>query len=51
MLDVSGPALAAEHRNQNRILETAPILRIGQTKKRISAAKVLEDGWFAHRAS
>src|SRR5262245_62146556 len=51
MLDVSGPALGAKHRDQKRISEAAPILRISQTTKGIRAAEVLEDGWFAHHPS
>jgi hypothetical protein len=47
MLDVSRSALGAKHRNQNWVCEAAPILRLSETVKGVSAAKVLEDGWFA----
>jgi hypothetical protein len=50
MFDVSRPALSTEYRNQNRIREAAPVLRLRQAAKRISASEVFEDRRFAHHS-
>jgi len=48
MLGVSRTSLSSKYLRQNRVSEAAPVLRIGQTAKRISAPEMLEDGWFTH---